>query len=100
MVTYVRRGGKLVIKGSADDVRDTPSARSHLSTPMISSMEPYESPITGKEVSSWGERNREMRANDCFDTRDYSSDHVWKKGREEQAKQAKEPQSNDGFEWR
>ena len=62
---YVYRDGKIVPK--------TAIARAprQLPLPMISRLEPYESPIDGHEVTSWGERDREMRANDAYDPRDF-----------------------------
>jgi hypothetical protein len=37
---------------------------------MISRMAPFESPVTGKEISSWRERDRDMAAAGAVDPRD------------------------------
>ena len=66
--------------------RAVPAARG-LSSPRISRIAPFESPVSGKEITSWGEREREMRAFDCFDPRDLPRDHSFKRGREAQAKE-------------
>lgn len=68
MTIWVFENGTMVIKGS--DRTPTP-ARSDFPTPMLSRMEPYESPITdGKMINSWSEREREMRDNNAYDPRD------------------------------
>jgi hypothetical protein len=83
MTVYVVRDGKLIVKPS----RAVPAARDGPFSPRISRIEPFESPISGKEITSWGERDREMRAFDCFDTRDLPRDHSFKRGREAQSKE-------------
>jgi hypothetical protein len=37
---------------------------------MISRFEPMESPVTGKEITSWRDRDRDMAAVGCVDPRD------------------------------
>ena len=64
---YVVRNGVVVPKSS---VREPPPPRGDFPTPRLSRMEPYESPIDGKEVTSWAQRDRELRDNDCYDPRD------------------------------
>lgn len=73
---YVFRDGKVVPRQYA---RPAAPAKSDFPTPMLSTMAPYESPITGREVSSWGERDRELREHDCYDPRDLPRDHVFEK---------------------
>jgi hypothetical protein len=68
MVVYVYRDGKIVPKSS---LRSATEKRSHLPVPRVSRLEPYESPIDGHEVTSWGERDRELKANDAYDPRDF-----------------------------
>ena len=58
-------------------------------TPRVSRMEPYISPISEKVISSWSERDREMKQHDCFDPRDLPKDHEFKRGRAAQAKEMK-----------
>lgn len=68
MTCWVIREGRLVEKGSiAEAIEDR---RSIFPTPMISRMEPFESPVTGKEISSWRERDRDMDAANAVDPRD------------------------------
>ena len=67
-IVYVIRDGHLVEKGSLDP---EPRQRSDLATPMLSPrFETMESPVTGKAVTSWADRERDMRAADAVDARD------------------------------
>jgi len=68
VTVYVFRAGVLVPKGSDRDPDQL--LRSDLPAPMISRMQPFESPVTGKEITSWGERARDMAAVDAVDPRD------------------------------
>lgn len=68
MTTYVFRDGVLVPKGS--DRRGHGPARSDLPAPMLSRLTPFESPVTGKEITSWRERDRDMAAVGAVDPRD------------------------------
>jgi hypothetical protein len=95
VTVYVLRDGKLIEKPA----RAVPAARDGPSLPRISRIEPFESPISGKEITSWGERDREMRAFDCFDPRDLPRDHSFKRGREAQSKEARDGRSDEPF-WR
>jgi hypothetical protein len=54
---FVFRDGRLVEKRPAGNDRS-----SSLPTPYVSRMEPFESPVTGKEVFSHREREADMRA--------------------------------------
>jgi hypothetical protein len=61
---YVLRDGHLVEKTFRRNETDFP-------TPMLSPrFEAFESPVTGAEISSWGARERDMRAADAVDPRD------------------------------
>lgn len=93
---YVMRGGRLVPKAIAKPRKVAKNA--NFPTPRISRMEPYESPITGKEISSWGERDREMRDHDCYDPRDMSPNHVYQRGRDVPYEEV--PDERSDFEWR
>ena len=86
MTVYYIRGGELVEASSLREARQ--DNRSIFPSPMISRMEPYESPITGKDVTSWGERERELKANNAYDPRDVTK--PYKRGRAVQLKE-KEP---------
>ena len=59
-----------------------------LAKPYVSRIEPFESPVTGKEITSWRERDRDMAASDSVDPRDYPRDHQFKRGRAAQLKEA------------
>jgi len=98
MTVYVIREGQIVAKRTLADARA--DKRSIFPTPMLSRMEPYESPIDGHEVTSWGERNRELEANNAFDPRDLSKDHVYKRGRKVQLNERPVEDQPDLFQWR
>jgi hypothetical protein len=86
MTVYVLRDGRLVEKANmAEAIADQ---RSIFPAPMLSRIEPFESPVTGKEISSWRERDRDMAAVDAVDLRDLPRDHQFKRGRAAQAKEA------------
>lgn len=85
MTTYVFRDGVLVPKGS--DRRGHGPARSDLPAPMLSRLTPFESPVTGKEITSWRERDRDMAAAGAVDPRDLAPAT---RGREAQKKEAEQ----------
>ena len=89
MTVWIIREGRLVEKGSLQEAHD--DKRSIFPTPMVSRMEPFESPVTGKEISSWRERDRDMKAADAVDTRDLPKDHKPSKGREAQLNAGRTP---------
>lgn len=91
MTVYVRRNGKLVDKASLRRIPPDPAA---FPTPRISRFDSFESPITGQEVTSWRQRDREMQEHDCYDPRDLSADHVYRRGREVQLKELEEVRAN------
>lgn len=90
MTVYVLRQGQLVDRRMVDmlDAEERDRRRSNLATPMVSRMEPFESPVTGKEIGSWRERDADMRAVDAYDLRDLPRDHSFKRGRAVQLKEA------------
>jgi hypothetical protein len=63
-VIYVLRDGKLVPKSQA------PESRRYFPAPRVSRFETIESPVTGKSVSSWRERDKDMNAANAVDPRD------------------------------
>jgi len=65
MSVYVIKNGELVVKTTHQN-----SSRSSFPTPMISRIEPFESPISGKEISSWRDRDRDMAVVNAVDPRD------------------------------
>jgi hypothetical protein len=62
------RNGALVEKGSFQEAIN--DKRSIFPCPRISRIEPFESPVTGKEISSWRARDRDMDAAGAVDPRD------------------------------
>ncbi len=99
MTIYVFRAGVLVPKGSDRDPDQL--RRSDLPCPMISRIEPFESPVTGKEITSWGERARDMRAVDAVDPRDLPPPQQMRRGREVQKREAENGRrtADDTFKW-
>jgi hypothetical protein len=85
---WVYRNGQLVPKHGAAD-RGVPHARSDFPAPTVSRFEPMESPVTGKTISSWRERDLDMQAVDAVDVRDYPKGHEFKRGRKAQLKEAR-----------
>lgn len=103
MAIYVRRDGVLVDKKTGEPLITSGKPPMRFPTPRISTLEPYESPVTGKEITSWRERDRDLKESDSVDARDLPKDHKWIRGREAQkaeAKAMKEGKFDDGFEWR
>lgn len=82
MTVWVFRDGQLVEKHQTLGR----SSRSELFCPMLSRLTPYESPITGKEITSWGERDREMKENNCYDPRDLPRDHRFRNREQKNAR--------------
>ena len=66
MTVYVIRDGALVPKGKPP--REGPGPR--FPAPHVSRMAAFESPVTGKTISSWHERDRDMTAAGAVDPRD------------------------------
>lgn len=99
MTVYVVRDGVVVPKGSDRDI-SVPCSRSDLPAPMLSRLTPFESPVTGKEISSWRERDRDMAAAGAVDTRDLPRD--FKRGRAAQKREAdhgRERTDDTPFKW-
>jgi hypothetical protein len=88
MTVYVRRNGVLVDKKTGEPIEQMALTAKGFPTPRVSRMEAYDSPIDGKEVTSWGQREREMKDNDCYDPRDFSG--TYRRGREVQLKEARD----------
>ena len=68
MTVYVLRDGVLVPKGTARPLEFPKIA--NFPTPNVSRLEPYASPIDGREITSWGARDRDMKENNAVDPRD------------------------------
>lgn len=98
MTVWVFRGGALVEKASfADAIADK---RSAFPSPSVSRLTPYESPVTGKEISTWRERDADMKAVDAVDPRDLPKD--LRRSRANQKKEAKNVRSKPDpapFKW-
>lgn len=95
MTVFVIRNGALVEKASiADAIADK---RSIFPSPQLSRMTPFESPVTGKEISSWRERDRDMAAAGAVDPRDIPAP---KKGRKKEAENARRTEPDRApFKW-
>jgi hypothetical protein len=95
VTVFVFRNGLVVPKGSGR-AEDVPPARSDLPAPMLSRMTPFESPVTGAEITSWRDRDRDMSAAGAVDPRDLPP--VFKRGRAAQKKEVEDARkrSDDG----
>jgi hypothetical protein len=91
MTVWVVREGRLVEKASVRAA--AADRRSIFPAPMLSRMEPFESPVTGKEISSWRERDRDMDAAGAVDPRDLP------KGPIERRRRDNERSRNRKAEW-
>jgi hypothetical protein len=98
MTTYVIRAGQLVEKASLASA--TADRRSIFPLPQLSRLEPFESPVTGREISSWRQRDRDMAACDAVDPRDFRRDHVFQRGRAAQLKEAADGGPGTAEFWR
>lgn len=98
MTVWVIRDGRLVEKGSVPAARA--DRRSIFPAPMLSRIEPFESPVTGKEITSWRDRDRDMAAVGAVDPRDLPRE--MKRGRAVQKKEAQHARqsTDDTFKWR
>jgi hypothetical protein len=61
---------------------------------MLSRIEPFESPVTGAEITSWRDRERDMKAADAVDPRDLPP--VFKRGRAAQKKEVEDARKRSG----
>jgi hypothetical protein len=68
MTIFVRRNGELVNKETGEPMVFDPFFA--FPTPRIARFECYPSPIDGKTISSWRQRDRDMAACDAVDPRD------------------------------
>jgi hypothetical protein len=98
MTVYTIREGKLVEVGTLAEARA--DKRSIFPAPMVSRMAPFESPVTGKEITSWRERDADMKAVGAVDPRDFGKHHEFKRGRAAQAEEAKRATGNSDPFWR
>lgn len=97
MTVYVLRGGALRPKGDDRDAGGhRRSARSDFPSPRLSRMEPFESPVTGKEISSWRERDRDMAAAGAVDPRDLPPPT---RGRKETSDGRRTERADAPFKW-
>ena len=72
MTVWIIREGKLVEKASLEDA--AADKRSVFPRPRLSRLEPYESPIDGKEITSWGQRDKDLRDSNSYDPRDMKNE--------------------------
>ena len=71
MTVYVIRNGVAVPKHSLGAAHA--DKRSIFPSPRLSRLEPYASPINGKEITSWAAREKDLRDNNAYDPRDVST---------------------------
>jgi len=64
MTVWVMRDGELVEK------RFSHVGKTDFPMPRVSRFDTMESPVTGKDITSWRERDRDMHAADAVDPRD------------------------------
>lgn len=62
---FVIRGDRLIEKPE-----ETPPQATSFPAPMVSRMTSFESPVTGKTISSWRQREADMQAVGAVDPRD------------------------------
>jgi hypothetical protein len=95
MTIWVLRNGELVEKNDLFGGRK--QKQSMFPTPMLSRFEAIESPVTGKQITSWRERDRDMAAAGAVDPRDLP-----RKPFEERKKRygRSDPTNDTGFQWR
>jgi hypothetical protein len=68
MTVWVMRDGKLVNKATVEAA--AADFRSIFPTPYVSPALSYESPVTGREITSWRARDADMKAAGACDPRD------------------------------
>ena len=68
MTVYVLRNNELVVKRKIE--AEIPPDFTQFPTPMISRFEAMASPVDGRTISSWRERDRDMQQAGCVDPRD------------------------------
>jgi hypothetical protein len=66
MTVFIIREGRLIEKG--EEVLERVPAS--FPAPMVSRMISFDSPVTGKTISSWRERDRDLYASGSVDPRD------------------------------
>ena len=86
MTVYVYRDGKIVEKTYRDSVKPYRFTE-------------YQSPITGALITSSRQRERDLNNSGSFDPRDLPKDHQWKRGRQEQSREAHAARSGPNL-WR
>jgi hypothetical protein len=73
MTVYVIRNGELVEKNGDGETRKGP---------YVSSMEPYESPVTGKRITSDRQREVDLYRANAYDVRDVGPNHPFQRAKE------------------
>jgi hypothetical protein len=97
VTVWVIRNGVLVERGSfAEAVADK---RSIFPAPMLSRMEPYESPVTEKEITSWRERDRDMAAAGAVDPRDMPAPTRGRAAAQKREAEHGRRNADDTFKW-
>jgi hypothetical protein len=91
MTIFVIRGDRLIEKPERPPTKST-----SFPVPFVSRMTTFESPVTGKSISSWRQRDADMQAAGAVDPRDLD------RGPFEQRthSNARRPDEPDAFQWR
>jgi hypothetical protein len=68
VTVFVIRDGRVIEKGSFDAAMS--DRRSIFPSPMVSRMTPFESPVDGRDITTWRERDADMKRVNACDPRD------------------------------
>jgi hypothetical protein len=68
MTVYVYRDGQLVEASTVEPSKFAKSA--NFPSPRVSRFDAFASPVTGQQITSWRQRERDMNAADAVDRRD------------------------------
>jgi hypothetical protein len=105
MTVYVRKGGQLVNKETGEPMVFDPFFA--FPTPRIARFECYPSPIDGKTISSWRQRDRDMAGSNAVDPRDIPQAAferrlamVARMNTQEEIRANAGSERDDTFEWR
>lgn len=80
MTTYRVNGRRI----DRDEWEKLIEGREGLVAPRVSRFEPMESPVTGEIITSWRQRDADMKAADAYDPRDVKSEPA--RGRKAQSR--------------
>ncbi len=74
MTKYVKRGGQWVSLSSGEPLLTDEQRKAPLACPTFrSDIQPYQSPIDGRWITSMSERRDDLKRNNCIDARELPS---------------------------